>query len=79
MRLSRDALAVWGLPAAMLDAIPAAIEGEEPDDLEARVTAWLAQWPATVSTDFVGKSTEWDAARAALKSRSRRIAVAALS
>lgn len=77
LRLQREALAVWGFPAAMLDAIPAA-EGDDDDrdDLEARVDAWLALWPAAAPAQFVGTSTEWDAARGALRSRSRRIAVA---
>lgn len=75
VRLERDALAAWQFPAAMLDAIPAGVDGEERDDLEARVGAWLELWPAEVPAQFVGTPTEWQAARSALRSRSRRIAV----
>jgi CRISPR-associated endonuclease/helicase Cas3 len=75
VRLVREALAAWGLPAEMLDTVPAERPEDPPDERDERVGAWLAQWPDHAPQGFVGTSVEWDAARTALLSRRRRIAV----
>lgn len=76
VRLARDALAGWQLPPAVLDAMPTPQRDEQPEDLEARVEAWLALWPDDRPREFLGSDAEWRAARSALQSsRRRRITV----
>jgi CRISPR-associated endonuclease/helicase Cas3 len=72
LRLDRDALAVWLLPDDMLDAMPEELK-DEPEELEARVDAWLGLWPEEPSQRFLGEPREWRAARSALQSSRRRI------
>jgi CRISPR-associated endonuclease/helicase Cas3 len=76
LRLQREALAVWQLPAIMLDAIPAPSDDQDLEELERQIGAWLALWPEPVPAGFLGTQAEWEAARRALQSRSRRIIVA---
>jgi len=73
LRIGRDTLAAWDLPPLMLDAMPEPVEDEDPDELRARVQAWLSQLPVSAGTGFVGSTTEWSAARRAWLSPRMRV------
>lgn len=74
LRLVREALEVWQFPTAMLDAIPAYVAEDSLAETDERVDAWLTQWSDEMPASFVGKRTEWEEARAALRRpRGRRV------
>lgn len=75
LRLDRDALSVWRLPIAMLDALPGYQVEETPVDRNERIDTWLALWPEQPEPGFIGAENEWRALRSALQSRRRRIQV----
>jgi CRISPR-associated endonuclease/helicase Cas3 len=69
VRLHREALAVWQLPAAMLETIPA-VQPDDPVAQQASVKDWLARWPETTESPLVTEP-EWQALRSALQARPR--------
>lgn len=72
LRMSREALAAWALPAELVEALPVPEPDESRHEFAERARAWIEQWPATPGPTFVGTEKEWSAVRTALASpRSR--------
>lgn len=75
LRLQPAALAVWQLPAEVMNAVPALVDEESPAELRERVWAWIHLFPEEAPAGFIGRAAEWRAARSAWASKRMRVAL----
>ena len=74
LRLQRDAMRAWDLPAEMVSTLPTAADPDEtPTELLSRVAAWLGGFPSAPAHGFSGTEGEWRAAQHAFGSRRMRV------
>jgi CRISPR-associated endonuclease/helicase Cas3 len=71
LRLDLRALRVWGLPEAVLAAMPVPGPDEEAGELRARVHEWLHSFDDSMPAGFLGWEREWRAAREAWRKKPR--------